>query len=216
MSDASEKEILSGIIPALEAEGYEVFLDPRSPLAPDFLEGIRADAIAIRSDKKLLIELVHETGQESGKLDRLRRLLKEQPGWELRVILVSPATAPKSLPVQSAEAIAKSIHEAQRLTDIGFLGPGLLVGWASLEAAARRLITAQFSKPQTPGRLVDVLAEAGYVTPSEADRLRELVKLRNAYIHGDLSAVVTKEDVQQMISILQTVNEQIEADHVTT
>jgi REase_AHJR-like protein/endodeoxyribonuclease RusA len=149
MSDASEKEVLRGIIPALEAEGYEVFLDPRSPLAPDFLEGIRADAIAIRSDKKLLIELVHETGQESGKLERLRRLLKEQPGWELRVILVSPATAPKSLPVQSAEAITKSIHEAQRLTDIGFLGPGLLVGWASLEAAARRLITAQFSKPNT-------------------------------------------------------------------
>jgi DNA replicative helicase MCM subunit Mcm2 (Cdc46/Mcm family) len=184
-------------------------------LAPDFLEGIRADAIAIRSDKKIIVEVVHETAQESGKLERLRRLLKEQPGWELRVILVSPATAPKSLPVQSVEAITKSIHEAQRLTDNGFLGPGLLVGWASLEAAARRLLTSQFSKPQTPGRLVDVLAEAGNLTPSEADRLRELVKLRNAFIHGDLSAVVTKEDVQQMISILKTVNEQIKADGVT-
>jgi uncharacterized protein YutE (UPF0331/DUF86 family) len=117
--------------------------------------------------------------------------------------------------VQSVEAITKSIHEAQRLTDNGFLGPGLLVGWASLEAAARRLLTSQFSKPQTPGRLVDVLAEAGNLTPSEADRLRELVKLRNAFIHGDLSAVVTKEDVQQMISILKTVNEQIKADGVT-
>jgi hypothetical protein len=216
MSDASEKEVLRWIIQDLEAEGYEVFLDPRPPLAPDFLKNIRADAIAIRSDKKLLIEVVHESMQESGKLESLRRLLIEQPGWELRVVLVSPATAPKSLPVQSAEAITKSIHEAQRLTDIGFLGPGLLVGWASLEAAARRLITSQFSKPQTPGRLVDVLAEAGYITPSEADRLRELVKLRNAYIHGDLSAVVTKEDAQQMISILQTVNEQVEADHVAT
>jgi REase_AHJR-like len=216
MSDASEKEVLRWIIQDLEAEGYEVFLDPRPPLAPDFLKNIRADAIAIRSDKKLLIEVVHESAQESGKLESLRRLLKKQPGWELRVVLVSPATAPKSLPVQSAEAITKSIHEVQRLTDIGFLGPGLLVGWASLEAAARRLITSQFSKPQTPARLVDVLAEAGYITPSEADRLRDLVKLRNAYIHGDLSAVVTKEDVQQMISILQTVNEQIEADHVTT
>lgn len=216
MSDASEKEVLRGIIQDLEAEGYEVFPDPRPPLAPDFLKEIRADAIAIRSDKKLLIEIVHETGQESGKLERLRRLLKERPGWELRVVLVSPATAPKSLPVQSAEAITKSIHEAQRLADIGFLGPGLLVGWASLEAAARRLITSQFSKPQTPRRLVDVLAEAGYITPSEADRLRELVKLRNAYIHGDLSAVVTKEDVQQMISILQIVNEQIKADHAIT
>jgi hypothetical protein len=215
MSDASEKEVLRGIIQDLEAEGYEVFIDPRPPLVPDFLEGIRADAIAIRSDKKVIVEVVHEAAQESGKLERLRRLLKEQPGWELRVILVSPATAPKSLPVQSVEAITKSIHEAQRLTDNGFLGPGLLVGWASLEAAARRLLTSQFSKPQTPGRLVDVLAEAGNLTPSEADRLRELVKLRNAFIHGDLSAVVTKEDVQQMISILKTVNEQIKADGVT-
>lgn len=54
MSDASEKEVLRGIIQDLEAEGYEVFPDPRPPLAPDFLKEIRADAIAIRSDKKLL------------------------------------------------------------------------------------------------------------------------------------------------------------------
>ena len=61
----------------------------------------------------------------------------------------------------------------ERLLEQGFVGAAFLLGWASFEAAGRALMVEEFRKPQTPGRLVELLAGAGYLTPTEADRLRQ-------------------------------------------
>jgi uncharacterized protein YutE (UPF0331/DUF86 family) len=204
---ASEVEVLRGLIPSLEAEGYEVFVNPRPPLLPKFLRGFSPDAIAIRDDKKLLVEIVGETSRSSGKLERLQRIMKDQPGWELRVVLVSPANSPESLVVQSPDAIMERVAEMRELVDRGSLGAAFLLGWAAFEAAARSLMPDQFRKAQTPGRLVDLLAEVGYLTPSEADRLRQLAKTRNAFVHGELGVELTREDVRQLMAVLGTLVE---------
>ncbi len=202
--NASEREILRGMIPELEAEGYEVFVSPAPPLAPAFLKDFRADAIAFGKKKNLLIEFVHETSQDGQKLERIGRLIKGEPDWELRAVLVSPATSPKSLAVQSAEAIAESIGEMDQLTARGFLRAALLLGWASFEAVARILMTEEFQKPQTPGRLIGLLAGEGYLTPSEADRLRELAKARNSFIHGELDTDISEDEVRNFRATLTT------------
>src|SRR5260221_14654211 len=90
-----ESEVLSGLVPELEAEGYEVFLHPGPPLAPSFLGSVRPDAIAIRGDKKLLIEIVRAGGRAEKRLDFVERLVSDHPEWELRVILVSPTNTPE-------------------------------------------------------------------------------------------------------------------------
>jgi uncharacterized protein YutE (UPF0331/DUF86 family) len=206
---ASEAEVLRGVIPELEAEGYDVFIRPRPPLVPAFLGSFQPDAIAIRSDKKLLVEIVSRPNADK-KLERLRGLLKDQPSWELRVILISPTTVPDSLEVQTPGAISQRIDEMQKLIQEGHASSAFLLGWASFEAASRLLLAEQFRTPQTPGRLIDVLAGIGYLTPSEADRLRRLAKKRNAFIHGELQAEIEADDVQQMIAVLQTLLEMIE------
>jgi uncharacterized protein YutE (UPF0331/DUF86 family) len=200
--NASEREILRGMIPELEAEGYEVFVSPAPPLAPAFLKDFRADAIAFGKNKNLVIEFVHESSTDGQKLERVSDLIRDRPDWELRAVLVSPATAPKSLSVQSAEAIAENIEEMARLTASGFLRAALLLGWASFEAVARALMTDKFEKPQTPGRLIGLLASEGYLTPGEADRLRELAKARNAFIHGELDTEISENEVRNFSGIL--------------
>jgi uncharacterized protein YutE (UPF0331/DUF86 family) len=200
----SEREILRGMIPELTAEGYEVFVSPAPPLAPAFLKDFRADAIAFGKDKNLVIEFVHESSSDGQKLERVSDLIRDRPDWELRAVLVSPATAPKSLAVQSAEAIAENIEEMAQLTAGGFLRAALLLGWASFEAVARALMTEKFEKPQTPGRLIGLLASEGYLTPSEADRLRELARARNAFIHGELDTEISENEVRSFSSILTT------------
>lgn len=199
---AAEAEILRGLLPELEAEGYEVFVEPRPPLSPAFLEGMRADAIALRGDKKLLIQFVRESEQESERLVRMQRLVKAQPGWELRAVLVSPATSPASPALQSKEQIAESVNKIQRLLDHGFVSAALLQGWASFEAVARLLMTEHFRKPQTPGRLVETLAGEGYLTQLEADRMRLLGKYRNSFIHGELNAGIAEDDVRFLAAVL--------------
>jgi hypothetical protein len=54
----AEAEVMRGLIPELQAEGYEVFVEPGPLLAPVFLEGLRPDAIALKEGKKLLIQFV--------------------------------------------------------------------------------------------------------------------------------------------------------------
>lgn len=206
---ASEAEVLRGVIPELEAEGYDVFIRPRPPLVPAFLGSFQPDAIAIRSDKKLLVEIVSRPNADK-ELERLRGLLKDQPSWELRVILISPTTVPDSLAVQTPAAIRQRIDEMQKLIQEGHASSAFLLGWASFEAASRLLLMEQFRRPQTPGRLVDVLAGSGYLTPSEADRRRPMAKKRNAFVHGELQADIGAEDVQQLIAVLQTILEMIE------
>jgi hypothetical protein len=207
--EASDAEVLRGMIPELEAEGYDVFLHPRPPLVPAFLGSFRPDAIAIRSDKKLLVEVISGSDDDK-KLEPVRGLLKDQPSWELRIVLVSPVTVSDSLEVQTPGAIRQRIAEMEKLIEEGHAGPAFLLGWASFEAASRKLLVEQFRKPQTPGRLVDVLASGGYLTPSEADRLRALAKKRNAFVHGELGAEISMEDVRQLIAVLKTMLEMID------
>ncbi|MBK5961661.1 hypothetical protein CCR97_26150 [Rhodoplanes elegans] len=199
---ASEREVLTGLLPQLEAEGYEVFIAPGPPLAPHFLDGITPDVIAIRDDKKLVVEIVGRNGN-SGRLERLQRLVKDQPGWELRVIVVSPATAPVSLAVQPAEAIARQIDQVDRLVEAGVFSAALLLGWAAFEAAGRALMTDAFRYPQTASRLVEYLAGEGFLRPSEAARLRGIAKTRNALTHGELDAAVTPDDVRALVDVLR-------------
>jgi hypothetical protein len=209
--EASEAEVLRGLMPQLEAEGYQVYLHPRPPLTPDFLGNFQPDAIAIRNDKNLLIEIISETHHTTDELNRLRNLIKDQPNWELRVILLTPITVSETLPIQSSEAIRHRIAEMEELVRAGHIGSAFLLGWASFEAAGRALLTEQFRKPQTPGRLVDVLAGDGYLTPSEADRLRALAKKRNAFIHGEFGADITAADVVQIIGVLKTLLGMVES-----
>jgi REase_AHJR-like len=201
--NAAEAEVLRGVIPELVAEGYDVFVNPRPPLAPAFLGDLRPDAIAIRDDKKLVVEIVSFPGADK-KLERIRTVLKDQPNWELKVVVLSPATAPDVLPVQTPDVIRQRVSEMQELAATGHFGPALLLGWAAFEASSRKLLAEQFKRPQTPGRLVSVLASDGYLTPSEADRLRELAGKRNALIHGELEAEIGAGDVQELIAILET------------
>jgi REase_AHJR-like len=198
-----EAEVLRGVIPELIAEGYDVFVNPGPPIAPAFLGDLRPDVIAIRGDKKLVVEIVMRPGVDK-KLERLSTLLKGQPNWELRVVLVSPATAPDMVEVRTPDVIRQRVSEMQELVANRHFGPALLLGWAAFEASARKLSSEEFRRPQTPGRLVSVLAGEGYLTPSEADRLRRLAEKRNAFVHGELEAMIGAEDVQQLIEILET------------
>jgi uncharacterized protein YutE (UPF0331/DUF86 family) len=106
--------------------------------------------------------------------------------------------------VQSAEAIAENIDEMAQLAASGFLRAALLLGWAAFEAAARALMTEKFEKPQTPGRLIGLLASEGYLTPDEADHLRELAKAHNAFIHGELDTEISEDELRNFSAILST------------
>lgn len=202
-SEVNELSFLRDLAPQLQAEGYEVYLQPGPSLVPAFLASVRPDAIAIGNGKKILIELVTSDTAGQRKTEELARLVKGHPDWELRVLVATPATQKGTLRIQSGEEVLQSLAEVRQLNKQGHPAAALLLAWGTFEAVARRLMSEVFEKPQTPGRLVQYLAQEGYVGPSEGDMLRVLAATRNEIIHGNLHARPSEGDVAFLADLLE-------------
>jgi uncharacterized protein YutE (UPF0331/DUF86 family) len=202
--ETQEAAVLENIVPQLEAEGFEVVMHPSRLRLPPFMQSYSPDAIALREDRNLAIEVVRKGSSSEKRLDKLRDLLEGHRDWELRVYWISPANTPEPIETASVKDVERSIEVIKQLTGEGLYGAALLMAWATLEGLGRSLLPDKLARAQTPGRLVEVLAGEGYVTPSEADRLRRLAKVRNQLIHGGLRAKPNSKDVKSFTTTLQT------------
>jgi uncharacterized protein YutE (UPF0331/DUF86 family) len=202
--EASEATLLDSVLPDLEAEGFEVFANPSPPILPPFMRGHSPDAIALRKDKKLAIEVLREGVPSNRRLDKLRELFSQHKDWELRVYWVSPSSIRRAIEGASRNVIEQSIKAIEELTAGGRTRPALLMAWATFEAIGRAILPDRLQRPQTPGRLIEVLAAEGHVTPTEADLLRRMAESRSHLIHGGLETSVPEADLQRFIDVLKT------------
>ncbi len=199
----TEEQVLQREIARLESEGYDVFLQPRAPLVPDFLGDYVPDAVATGNGKKIVLEVARSSKLGSEKLKEVAARFARQREWELKVLLVTPTSAGEALPVQSRQAIDGALEEVDRLQSVDALRAAFLLAWATFEAEGRASIAGKFDRPQTPGRLVQVLGQEGLLTPAEADRMRILSDQRNRLVHGDLGTQIGSDDLRWLISILR-------------
>lgn len=209
MPQDTESQMLDRVAVELQAEGYEVYLNPRHPLTPAFFGNFTPDAIARKQDEHLLIEIMRKSPAASAKLAKLNDLLKDQENWRLRVYWLEPITSGDQLPVQRKSTIASRLDEAAALAAAGTLEAALLQTWATFEAIARALTPDNFARAQSPRRIVESLAAEGYLTPSEALAIRPLIDKRNHFIHGALEERVTPDEIQKFIGILRALQGQL-------
>jgi uncharacterized protein YutE (UPF0331/DUF86 family) len=203
MTDTNiEREFLRNVVTELEEDGYEVFLQPQPPILPPFLRDFRPDAIARRNNKHLVVEIVTTLGERSKTLAAMASAVRANPDWEMRIVVVSPTNGLKPLQRQSENAIKQSVDEMTTLIGNDHYRAALLMGWSTFEALGRTIMPTDFARPQSPGRLVQLLAQEGYVTPSEADTLRKLGDKRNVLIHGNVLTEVSKGEVEAFAMIL--------------
>ena len=203
-AEVSEAAVIEGLLPQLRAEGYDVFIDPRPPLVPAFLGTYRPDVIALRKDRNLAIE-IELRGRPRAQLHDIAALFEGRSDWQFRIITATPANLPDSLSKQSSSEIGLKLDEVDRLIEGGYFAASFLLSWAVLEALGRSILEEKFRRPQTPGRLVEVLASEGVLTPSEADTVRPLVDIRNRLAHGELDVGASEKDARAIQSILRVI-----------
>jgi uncharacterized protein YutE (UPF0331/DUF86 family) len=205
--ETSEDVVLERLVPDLKSQGYDVFVHPNKQMVPPFLGTYRPDVIALRDDKNLVIEIKHTSRRAENVLQELAKRFDGQNRWEFRVVWVNPSETEGRLTPQSNEAISIRLKEISRLLEAGFTESAMLMSWAAFEAIGRKLMASEFSRPQSPGRLVQILAKEGHITPDEADVLRQLAEIRNRFIHGELTAAVDQSQVEAFIEILASLTQ---------
>jgi uncharacterized protein YutE (UPF0331/DUF86 family) len=207
LSETRESDVLEHLLPQYQADGYDVYVNPSPSILPPFMQGYRPDAIAVRPDKKVAIEIVRSARPGSGKTEALQSLLADHPDWELRVVYVSPLSSQGALEIASQATIANAIQVVLELKDESRYLPALMMAWATLESIGRALLPDRFSRPQTPARLIEVLASEGYLAPDEADALRAFIPLRNAAVHGVLEPAIDEKQLKSLVGVLRNLVE---------
>jgi hypothetical protein len=172
MMRSTEREILQTEVERLTAEGFDVFIDPGPALTPAFAEGYRPDAVAIGKGRRIALEVASHDDATDRNLGRVAGLFRQHPEWEFQVVWAEPLATEPVLPIQSSDQIRAAIDEVKTLRAERLYRPAFLLAWAAFEAAARAVAGATFARPQSPGRLVEVLAREGHLSPAEADAMR--------------------------------------------
>jgi uncharacterized protein YutE (UPF0331/DUF86 family) len=203
-SEVAKEVVLERLVPELQSEGYDVFVRPSRRMLPLDFGSYVPDVVALRNDKKLAIEIQHNGDRSNSMPRELAKRLEELGDWEFRVVWVNPRETLEKLQLQSPAAITERLKEISGLLDAGFVDAAMLMCWAALEAIARKLTSGEFSRPQTTGRLVQVLASEGHITPDEADSLRQMADVRNRFVHGELTSAASRSDVEAFMRILSS------------
>jgi hypothetical protein len=202
-AETTERSVLEAVMAHYKAEGFDFFVRPSPALLPAFMKGYRPDAIAIRPDKKIAIE-VTRPGGPGERAKGLQERFSGQDDWEFVVFYAPPGAGVERIKAASREAIAHGIQAAIELRDTGKPAAALVMAWSALEAIGRVLLPDRLARPQPPASLIEILASEGYITPSEAKKLRDAAVTENAVAHGQLGTDVKRRELDALIAVLHT------------
>lgn len=210
-----ESSALQDLRRSSEARGLTFYVKPPRKVVPDFLGNYQPDAIARGSDGGIIIQVKHRRSWEGEtQLAELSERISRQKGWEFRVIYLNPAVDGVLLIKKPTWAqLYAALRESEALAAGGHYAAALVSAWAALEALARLASSGGEAGPSSasPLQAVQALAEEGFVENEVADRLRRLARLRNAVVHGDLSAEVPADQVETLMRDLRSIAFEIEA-----
>lgn len=204
---ANEQATLERMAKKWKEQGFEVYLEPIGSIVPPFLERSRPDAILIRDNERIVVEVIRK-GQPhlEKKIEQIQSLFSGRSDWRFEVVYAGEQV--DAVPHVERSVILSTLDSANSLMAVD-VRASLLLLWASLEAVARNFFERQTIRPQSPGRIVELLAGSGNITPSEAKLLRRLVQARNRVIHGELNTSIEADDVKLMKSIVTNLAQEV-------
>jgi hypothetical protein len=115
------------------------------------------------------------------------------------------------VPAPSEAEQRRRIAEIRELAADGHCEPALLLAWGTMEGVARAAEADTFPMRLTAGQFLETLAMEGFVTPSEADRVRALLPKRDGIMHGDLDVRVSKSEIDDFVQIIERLRELVPA-----
>ena len=168
-------------------KGYEVVLE--APL--DFLPGFNADVLARKGDEVKVIEVKSRPSLAADpRIGELARRIESKSGWTFELVLVGEPEkldSPTGARSFGNENIAHRFEEAEKALEAGLPEAAFLLAWSAHEAAIRVVFAAQGIVETGITGSNFILGQAvihGVISRDEYKTLKEMLKYRNAIVHG--------------------------------
>ena len=184
----SDAAILQMLLPNLEEEGFRVFLHPSRSMLPPFMQGYQPDAIAMKADKKVAIEVKSSSGHAEPQIQKLQEMFSSHPDWELRIIYAPTQNAEQALAVTPRKLVIESLDRLPKIFDEAGPIPALLTGWSVFEAAARGLIPEGLGRRRPPSAFSRNLRQRVTSRLGKPTPFAVFGRLRDHAAHGRLDA----------------------------
>ena len=169
------------------SRGYEVVL--AAPL--EFLPGFTADLLVRKGDEVKVIEVKSRPSLAADpRIGELVRRIESMPGWTFELLLVSEPEkldSPAGARSFGNENIAHRFEEAERALEAGLPEAAFLLAWSAHEAAIRVVFAEQGiteSGITGPHFVLNQAVIHGVISRQEYKALKEMLKYRNAIVHG--------------------------------
>ncbi|WP_316172329.1 MULTISPECIES: hypothetical protein [unclassified Bradyrhizobium] len=204
-TEKREADILRTLRSRYEQRGFTFIAHPARDLVPPFLQGYTPDALAISERESVVIEVKAARSPASQKsLSRIAQLVARQPNWKFEVYYGGdfPRTAYRR---PTKGEVSLLVDEVRQLASAGFVRAAVVMGWAALEAIARglRIESEEFSlEPMIPSAIVEWLVSQGHVDSGTGRALRQMIRVRNAIVHGDQSIEMGTYELSALINTL--------------
>ena len=184
---ASEYLLTQKTAEEYRGKGYEVLM--HAPL--DFLPGFTADLLVRKGEEVRVIEVKSRPSLGANpKIIELARTIESKPGWTFELLLVSEPEkrdSPESACSFSSEEIVQRFEEAEKALQAGLPEAAFLLAWSAHEAAIRKVISEQEVPDRGitgSGYVLDQAVFHGVISREEYKNLKEMLKYRNAIVHG--------------------------------
>jgi hypothetical protein len=205
-----EKEI-ERVAQQYRDEGFVVVTHPDADHLPDFAADLGADILATRGNEKALVQIKKTRAdvEADPTISHRAEVIGKQPGWRYDLIVLNEGDAFRRITRGSREPseqeIDRAITEVETLLEINQTRPALVLAWAALEAAMRRVCSdVELYVPKTtPSELLRTLYGNGILTRKEFDLLRETYRLRTEVVHGLVSPSFDSMDVKGIIATIR-------------
>ena len=104
------------------------------------------------------------------------------------------------IPMPEIEAVRNRSTEVRGMVESGYVHAALVMAFSLLESTLHLVTSSDEGRPKKPGTVIQELAMNGLIDRPFEDRLRSLIDVRNAIVHGDLARDVAAEDVVLMLA----------------
>lgn len=204
MSAKTETEILELLRKRYEGDGYTVMLRPAPEALPQFMSGYQPDAIARKGSNCIAIEVRTRRGSAAASLKDLSARFKNQPDWQLNVV-VADDVEPEPLSAPERAEVLRRLTVIEAIAANDNADAALVLAWGALEAAARFIAKeAGEATPNTPREALQLLEYLGRIDFETAQAMRRTLDLRDQVVHGDLRAVVPPGTVLNLLGVVKS------------